>query len=196
MGKLRDLIEERTRTFAEYNSKILEAIQDNVLPAVLDMLELSDNEQDKLEWSHIQLLKDQLVINGVIKYKEGDVISDGDMTVTLDASMALLLDKLVRVSVPIDLAETGSATDIVEHLKDSQRQLRKDYERAYGHEPESIEEAMEAAFREYPTEFTPLKDHAFDFGPDFDYNGLTEEQKEALYTTMIGQGTGDREKPN
>jgi hypothetical protein len=115
MGKLKDLIEERTRTYAEYNNKILELIEDNVIPAVLDMLDLSDNEMEKLEWKQVEINKSQLVVNGVIRYKEGDVISDGDMTVTLDAAMALLLDKIIRVSVPLNLAENGSKTDILEH---------------------------------------------------------------------------------
>ena len=125
MGQLKELIEERTRTYSDYNNKILELIENNVIPAVLDMLDLNDNELDKLEWSYVQLIKDQLVLNGNIKYKEGDVITDGDMTVTLDAAMALLLDKLVRVSVPIELAETGSKDDIIEHLSESQRRLRE-----------------------------------------------------------------------
>lgn len=188
MGQIKDLIEERTRMYAEYNDKILKSIENNVIPAVLDMLELTDNELEKLEWSHVQLNKSQLVLNGFIGYKEGDVISDGDLTVTLDAAMAALLDKIIRVSVPIELAETGSKDDILEHLKESQRQLREEYQEAYGHEPESLEEAMEAALVGYPDTNYGTN---FDFGPDFDYNELTEEQKEALFISMTGD-TGDK----
>ena len=175
MGKLRELLEERTRSYAEYNNEILTLIEDNVVPAVLEMLDLTDNELDKLEWKHVSVSGDQLVLNGSIGYKEGDVISDGDTTVTLDSAMALLLDKIIRVSVPLGLAETGSKDDILEHLIESQRQLREDYERAYGHKPESIEEAMEAALGGF------LPSNGMDFQQDFDYNELTEEQKEAMW---------------
>ena len=186
MGQLKELIEERTRIYSEYNNKILELIESNVVPAVLDMLDLTDNELEKLEWNQVKLVKEQLVLNGTIKYKEGDVITDGDMTVTLDASMALLLDKIIRVSVPLKLAESGSKDDIVEHLLESQRRLEEDYEEAYGHEPESIEEAMEAALHG----FEQYED--IDFGPDFNYNELTDEQKEALFISMTGSGSGDK----
>jgi hypothetical protein len=151
------------------------------------MLDLSDNEMEKLEWKQVEINKSQLVVNGVIRYKEGDVISDGDMTVTLDAAMALLLDKIIRVSVPLNLAENGSKTDILEHLQESQRQLREDYERAYGQVPESLEEAMEAALDGFPREHNPM-----DFGPDFNYNDLTEEQREALFISMAGSGSGEK----
>ena len=184
MGKLKDLFEERTRMFVGYSDRILKQAENNVIPAVLEMLDLNDNELEKLEWTNVQMNDDHLVLNGVIAYKEGDVITDGDMTVTLDAAMALLLDKIIRVGIPMELAENGSKVDVLDHLMESQRQLKDEYEAVYGHEPPTMEEAMEQALREE-------LGMNFDFGPDFDYNDLSEEQKEALHTTMLGD-TGEK----
>lgn len=183
MGKIKDLFTERESVYAEYSNDILKAIAKNVIPAVLEILDLSDNELEKLEWKTVQLQEDHVILNGIIGYKEGDVITDGKMTVTLDTAMALLLDKMIRVGIPLHLAETGSRSDIITHLREAQQQLREDYEAVYGHEPPTLDEAMEEALR---------RDLGMDFGPDFDYNDLTEEQKEALFISMTGSGSGDK----
>ena len=183
MGKIRDLLYERRSSYARHSERILKTLENNVLPAILEMLDLTSNEIDKLEWNNVKLEEDHIVLSGIIRYKEGDVISDGDTTVTLDIAMALLLDKMIRVGVPLELAETGSKKEIYDHLFESQRQLREEYEAVYGHEPPTMEEALEQALNQQI---------GMDFGPDFNYNDLTEEQKEALFISMSGSDIGDK----
>jgi hypothetical protein len=184
MSKLKDLFYERSSTYASYCDIILREIENNVIPAVLEMLELTQSELDRLEWNNVQLLEEEyLILSGVIGYKEGDVISDDDITVTLDAAMALMLDKIIRVAIPIELAETGSKNDVYAHLYESQQQLREEYETIYGHAPPTMEEAMEEALR------TQL---GMDLSPDFDYNELSDEQKKSLAITMAGRSTKEK----
>lgn len=183
MSKIKDLLKKRSAAYVVHNKRILKALENNVIPAILEMLELSSNEFDKLEWTNVHLQDDHIVLSGIIRYNEGDVISDGDTTVTLDTTMALILDKMIRVGVPLKLAETGTKSEVYDHLFESQKQLREEYESVYGHEPPTMEEAMEEALHQQI---------GMDFGPDFNYNDLTEKQKEALFISMSGSKIGDK----
>ena len=190
MGKLQDLFDKRIKQYSDCSDRIMKLLEKSVLPAVIDMMDLSENEIEKLEWRNVQINEDHVVLNGIIAYKEGDVITDGESTVTLDASMALLLDKMIRVGIPMDLAESGSKDEIYDHLSESQRQLREEYEAVYGHEPPTMEEAMEEAIRQE-------LGMNFDIGPDFDYNELTEEQREAMWMWgMTADNNPWEEEPN
>ena len=179
MSKLTDLFDQRARAYASYSDRILKQLESNVLPAIVEVLDLTANELEKLEWKNVQLQEEHLILSGVIGYKEGDVIKDGELKITLDTQLAMLLDKIIRVAVPLSLAESGTKQEVTDHLREAQRQLHEEYEAIYGHEPPTMEEAMEGALR---------NQLGMDFGPDFDYNDLSEEQKQALHTTMIGKG--------
>ncbi len=186
MSRLRDLLEERFVVFTKYSDEILTEISRNVIPAVLQMMNLSDEELEKLTWTNIQLREEHVLLTGEIKYTEGDIISDEDMTVRLDGSLAMMLDKMIRVAVPAKLAETGSYEDVLNHLREVEKRLRDDYKAVYGHEPATYEDAVQNAL---PTQI------GMDFGPDFDYNDLTEEQLEAFFLSGIAMNAmGD--KPN
>jgi len=183
MSRLRELLEERSLVYAKYNDEILELLAGSVIPAVLEMMDLSEQEHSKLTWNHVQIIDDHLVIAGIIKYAEGDIISDGETTVTLDNPLAMMMDKLVRVALPIELADNGSKYEIVQHLKESEKHLRDEYEAVYGHEPETYDEVMQDVMH---------NQLGMDIGPDFDYSDLTEEQLEAFFLSGMTTTKGDK----
>jgi len=193
VSDLSDLFDDRSRIYSEHSEKILELLSDNVIPAILEMMSLSDQELEKLEWTNVQVMENYLVLTGTIRYEEGDIISDEDTTVTLDTSLALMLDKVLRAAVPFELACNGSRDDVLTHLKAAETKLRDEYESVYGHEPETLNDAMVEAMRgQVGMDFM---DFGMDFGPDFNYNDLTEEQREAYYLWGVSNGTKG-EKPN
>ena len=118
MSRLRDLLEERFTVFTKYSDEILAEISGNVIPAVLEMMDLTDQEHSKLTWTNVQLREEHILLTGEIKYSEGDVIADDDVTVQLDGSLAMMLDKLIRVAIPASLAEeavaVGAASLVIE----------------------------------------------------------------------------------
>ena len=186
MSNLSNLIDKRQKSYSKFNDKILKLLADNVIPAILEMMDLSDQEIDKLEWRTVQVVEDYLILTGSIKYDEGDIISDDDTVVTLDAALALVLDKVIRAAVPFSLACTGSKNEVILHLKAAEKKLREEYEAVYGHEPETLEDVMFEAIR---------GQLGIDFGQEFDYTDLTEEQKEAY--SMWGMTANPKgEKPN
>lgn len=168
MSRLRNLLEERSVVFEKYNEQILGELSNNVIPAVLEMLNLSDQELTKLTWNGVRAVDDDyIMIIGTIKYKSGDIITDGDTTITLDASLVTLLNKLIQVILPLNIVETGSKTDIIEHLKESERLMKEKF----------------AAYNED-------QNISMDFGADFDYNDLTDEQIEKLILSGISADKG------
>ena len=186
MSRLRDLLEERFTVFTKYSDEILAELSGNVIPAILEMMDLSDQELDKLTWTSILIREEHVLLTGEIKYSEGDIISDDDVMVQLDGSLATMLDKLIRVAIPAHLAENGTREEVLNHLKEAEKQLREDYKAVYGHEPATYEDAVRNAL---PTQL------GMDFGHDFDYNDLTEEQLEAYFLSGIAMN-GMGEKPN
>lgn len=186
MSELSDLFDDRSKSYSESSEKILELLSDNVIPAILERMSLSDQELDKLEWTNVQVTEDFIVLTGTIRYQEGDIISDDDTVVTLDGALALMLDKVLRASVPFELACNGSKNDVLEHLKASEQELRDEYEAVYGHEPETLQDAMYEAMR---------GQLGMDIGPEFNYNDLTEEQREAYYLWGVSHDNKG-EKPN
>lgn len=186
MSRLSDLLEERFIVYTKYSEQILAEISKNVIPAILEMMDLSEQELDKLTWVSVQLREEHILLAGEIKYTSGDVISDSDVTVQLDGPLAMMLDKLIHVAIPVKLAEDGSYEDILNHLKEAEKRIREEFKAAYGHDPANYQEALRNAG---PNRL------GIDFGPDFDYNDLTEEQQEAFFLSGIAMsGMGD--KPN
>lgn len=184
-SKLEDLLQERLDAYARYSDEIMQLISSNVIPAILEMLDLTDQELDKLVWHNVTTQEKSLMLAGTIRYQPGDVITDPDTgdTVTLDEKLAALLDKMVRVAVPLKLAATGSASDILEHFEVSAEKLKEEYETVYGHEPETYDKAVKHAM------YGQL---GMDFEDDFNYNDLTDEQKESLMLTLDGPNNGDK----
>lgn len=179
MSDLSVLFDRRSKSYSNYNKKIFKILLNNVIPAILDRMSLSDQELDKLEWTNVQVVEDFLVITGTIRYEEGDIISDDDTVVTLDGALALMLDKVLRASIPFELACNGSKHDVIEHLKAAEQKLRDEYETIYGHEPETLQDAMFEAMRGQIG--IDIGQIGMDIGPEFNYNDLTEEQREAYY---------------
>jgi hypothetical protein len=174
MSKIRNLIQERSDIYSKYGNEILELISGNVIAAILEMLKLSDQELTKLQWTNVHVQNEHIIVAGVVKYKEGDIVADGKTKVTLDAALAAMLDKIISVAVPLELAEKGTKDDVVAHFKATAERLKKEYQAAFGYESEHSFNSM-------------------DIGPDFNYNELTEEQRKSLLLVTASQSDkGDK----
>ncbi len=196
MSKLKELFDEREIAYAKYSDEILQVLSKNVIPAVMEMLQLSNQEEEKLNWHNIRIVEDHVLLIGAIAYSEGDIITDDETTVALTGELAMLMSKLIRVAVPYDLADTASKEDIVEHLKESERQLKEEYKSIYGENPEIFEAAMENALTGelgWDTGSNYFR-NILETANDFKIEDLTEEQQKALMMTHLANNKGN--KPN
>lgn len=190
MGRLQDLIDARFASYSEHSDKILRTLQANVLPAILDILELSDNEESKLIWRDVRIINNHILVTGQIEYAIGDIIKDNDTTVTLTEQTASLMSKFIKVAIPLPLAETATTEEIKQHLTETQRQLREEYEAAYGHDKAAFEEAMRGATNEQLgwSELTPeILDSVLETVTEFEIEDLTETQLKSLMLTHLSQ---------
>jgi len=198
MGKLQDLFEERTIAYAKYSDEILQVLSKNVIPAVLTMLDLSDSELERLTWHSVRIVEDHVLLVGAIVYGEGDVVADEKSAVPLTGELAMLLSKMVRVAIPMHLADGASQEVIVEHLKESEKQLKEEYEAVYGHDPEMLDAALENVVTGelgWSDDITSdVITDVIQSAQDFNIEDLTPEQQEALMMTHLAQNKGD--KPN
>ncbi len=197
MSKLQDLFSERAIAYAKYSDEILQVLSVNVVPAVLEMLDLSDSELERLTWHSVRVVEDHVLLVGAIAYTEGDIIKDDETTVTLTGELAMIMSKLVRVAIPMHLADGATQNVIVDHLKESERQLKKEYEEAYGHDPEMLDAALEnvvtgeLGWSGMDADFIT---DVIQSASDFKIEDLTEEQQQALMMTHLAQNKGN--KPN
>lgn len=190
MGRLQDLIDARFASYSEHSDKILRTLESNVIPAILDILELTDQEESKLIWRDVRIVEDHVLVIGAIEYSAGDVVKDDVTSVTLTADLALRMSKLIKIAIPLPLAESSTTAEIKQHLVDSQKQLRDEYEAAYGHDGEALNAAMKTATNEqlgWSNVNPEILDSVLETVNDFQIEDLTETQLESLMLTHLSQ---------
>jgi len=190
MNNLQDLFDARFASYSEHSNKILLRLESNVIPAILEVLELSSVEESKLLWKDVRVVENHVVIIGAIEYSPGDIIKDDVTSVTLSKEQAMLMSKLVKIAVPLTLAENASSAQITKHLVDSQSKLRDEYEAAYGHDQNALTAAMtDATHQQLGWDETVEPDLAtlVDSVSEFDIEKLSEKQLEALVLTHLGE---------
>lgn len=190
MDKLQALFDARFASYSDHSDKILQKLESNVIPAILEVLELSSMEESKLLWKDVRVVENHIVIIGAIEYSPGDIIKDDVTSVTLSEEQAILMSKLVKIAVPLTLAETASHAQVTKHLLDSQTKLQEEYEAAYGHDQNALTAAMtDATHQQLGWDETVETDLAtlVDSVSEFDIEKLTEKQLEALVLTHLGE---------
>lgn len=189
MGKLQDLFTEREIAYSKYGDLILQHLETNVIPAILEILQPTEQELSRLIWRGARIIEDHVLLFADITYRAGDVLKDKETSVTLTMEMALMLSKALKVAIPLDLAETATTEQISDFLKESEKKLRKEYEAAYGHDQEALTEALKEATRsQLGWDINPdLIDEVLETVQDFEIESLSDEQQEALMLTHLGQ---------
>ena len=195
MNKLQDLFDARFASYSEHSDKILQSLESNVIPAILEVLNLSNLEESNLIWRDVRVIENHIMIIGAIEYSPGDIIKDNETTVKISKEQAKLMSKLVKIAVPLILAETASQAQIKKHLIDSQKQLREEYEAVYGHDQTALNEAMVDATNGqlgWDESADPERNlvHLVDAVSDFDIEELSEKQLESLVLTHMSKHKG------
>ncbi|KKK59509.1 hypothetical protein LCGC14_3033680 [marine sediment metagenome] len=189
MGKLQDLFTERDIAYSKYGELILQHLETNVIPAILEILQLTEQELPRLQWVGARIVENHVLVFGNITYQMGDVIKDNVSSVTLTDEMALMLSKALKIAVPLDLAEDASTKQITSYLTESEKKLRAEYEAAYSHDQEALTEAVKQAKRSqlgWDID-SDLLDEVLETVQDFEIESLSDEQQEALMLTHLGQ---------
>jgi len=184
MGKLQDLFSERQRTFTQISDEILSRLESNVIPAILEMLELSERELTRLEWNSVSIVDDHVLLTGVIIYAPGDVVSDENMEVQLTEELVGLMNKLIKVAIPLEIAENASKEDVVKHMVKAEQELRDEYSKVYGEGEGKLGHTEHFGWEEIDEE---VLNEVIDTVNDFKLMDLTDEQQEALMLTHLGQ---------
>ena len=190
MGKLQDLFTEREIAYSKYGDLILQQLETNVIPAILEILQLTEQELPRLMWRGARIVEDHVLLFADITYKAGDVLKDKISTVTLTDEMALMLSKTIKVAIPLNLAETATTEQITGYLKESEKKLREEYKAAYGgNDEEALNEALKEATRsQLGWDIDPdLLNEVLETVTDFEIEALSDEQQEALMLTHLGQ---------
>jgi len=197
-NKIIKLFEKRAQSYDKYTNAIFDAITPTVVAAIIEILGLTEEETARLEWHSLRLVDGQLVLSGIVNYKAGDeVISpdDGEIVV-LDEKTALVLSKIIKLALPIQLVETATKEDIKQYIQDLEERFREQYAELYGTDPaivdldaedlegDTLEEKLHSAVNQVE-KFQQAQ--SFDAGEDFKYNELTKEQQEALQLTIMSQ---------
>ncbi len=189
MGKLQDLFTEREIAYSKYGDLILQHLETNVIPAILEILQLPEQEMSRLMWRGARIVENHVLLFGDITYHVGDVLKDEKTTVTLTDEMALMLNKAIKIAMPLDLAETGTTKEIIDYLKEAEKKLRAEYEAVYSHDQEAMTEALKEATRNqlgWDIDQKLLKE-VLETVQDFELESLSEEQQESLMLTHLGQ---------
>ncbi len=158
MSNITDLFKQRDALFAKATDNILEAIP-HVLDGIVRYLNLRDEIQSgNLSWEEAMLFPSEdggesfIMIVGVISYNPGEKFELPDhRIVEINENTADYFKRLIRIGIPVTMAENGTDEDIFEFLKKTE-----DAENAPAPEPMSSD----------PT--------------DFDLTELTDEQRKAL----------------
>lgn len=190
MGKLQDLFTEREIAYSKYGDLILQQLETNVIPAILEILQLTEQELPRLVWRGARVIEKHVLLFADITYQPGDVLKDETTSVTLTMQMAVLLSKAIKVAMPLDLAETATTEQIINYLKESEKKIRAEYEAAYGSEnQEALTEALKEATRsQLGWDIDPdLLDKVLETAQEFEIGSLSDEQQEALMLTHLGQ---------
>ena len=200
--KIRKLFERRLASYEKYTNAIQDALTPTVLGPLLEVLELTGEEIGRLHWHAFQLMGDHLYLSGIVSYESGEEIlaDDGEEVITLDQKTALILSKLIKIALPIEVVENASKEEMKKYLIELQEQYKEEYAELYNMDPnvvqldlndyegDTIEEKLENALMDTSEQFV---DEA-----QFQYDELTEEQQAALRLSRLTQAGNKGDKIN
>lgn len=199
MGRIKELFDNRTKTYNELSNQIIEALSPHVLSAAVEVLELTSDETNRLEWYHLQLVQGYVVLVGSVVYREGEIVTKDGESIVLTEELAYLMGKYIRLSVPLELAEKGTKEEIIESLRSTSEELRRSYQSSYDGADADYSDDDMFHMTDVVTGVEFTTDDEFEINDysgtavlhdDFDYSGLTDEQIESLELSQITQKRG------
>jgi len=169
MEKLQKLFEVRDSAFAKQTSTIFEQIHE-ALVSVTAFLNDIDPVFDAgiITWEDATLMDDMIVIIGMVEYELDTTLEVDNKTVTITEENADGFQRVVHMSLPIDLVATKDEQVITDFL----------YE---------LHANNNTGIFSDPIDPSP-------FGEDFDLTKLTDEQRKSLSLFNVRERTNDQRK--
>lgn len=113
---LLDLINLRDAFYHDTTQQIFKVIEHNVIAATKEVLDVDTSEHT--EWVSVEIVPpDHLAMLGVCTYPIGCHISDDTVDVVIDGENQESYKRLIKLGMPIKLAEDGNVKDLVEYMK-------------------------------------------------------------------------------
>jgi hypothetical protein len=153
----------------EEYEKHMEGIKEYLKPTLEGLAELfnltDERQEGTFAWEIFELTKEtkELLIVGTVKYQPGDVLVFGNQPIEVTEQNAPMLERIFRFVVPIQLANKQSKVETVKHMEKVIAENETDAAQA---------QQIQSGFHNPDPEFLT---------PEFDLDGLTAEQKEALF---------------
>lgn len=161
---IREMFQERDTQFEEHVTKIRKYLEPT-LDGLEEFFNLKeDKENGWFSWEVFEVDGEDMLIVGTVRYKPGDVLAFGDQPIEVTAENAHMLERIFRFVVPIALADKQSCPETIKHMTKVIAENQNDAEQA-----QQIQSGITVADEpEFAT-------------PEFDLEGLTDEQKEKLF---------------
>lgn len=188
-SKIRKMFERRAQAFDKYTKAIFDALTPTVIAAIVEVLELTPDEIERLEWHVFRLVDEHLVISGLVTYQAGDtIVADDGNVVELTTETAYILSKIIKIALPMYIVEDCTKDQVVEFLRNLEQEMKNEYDQLYGLDPNIQEMGPEELYDPLlKQEEIPTNDVKFDEEETFKYNELTEEQQAALRLARLSQ---------
>ncbi len=128
----------------------------------------ADKEAGWFSWEVFEIDQEveDLLIVGTVRYNPGDILVYGDQPLEVTEANAHLLERIFRFVVPVQVADKQSSAETIKHMEKVIDANPGDAEQA-----EQIQGGMKVTDE---PELAP---------PEFDLEGLTDDQKEKLFLT-------------
>lgn len=118
MSNLRELFNQREFAYLTLSQDILDEIGPTVLDAALEMLNIEDED---VSWEDVQLVDDVITLVAFVLYRPGDIaITEAKEKVLITEENMDIYKRIIRIGVPLNIAETGTKEDIITFLKNIQ----------------------------------------------------------------------------
>lgn len=117
MADLKDLFKERDDLFTDKTLEIFSQIT-----GTLDAVTIFFNEIDEavsqgiMSWEDVNIMEDLIILIGVVQYNLGDTVTIGDLDIVVTEENKEDLQRIMHMSVPLELVEENDAEKILEFL--------------------------------------------------------------------------------
>lgn len=173
MSKIKQLIEKRDATYTQMSKSIIEKELSHLVTALSSVFsEENPSASEKIEWDDVDIVNNQLLIlHGSINVFPGEiVVLDGGEEVVVNEEIAQYLTRVIKISLPLTLVETGDKADIEQFVRNQTRRVHKT-----SNDVKDEIERLAHGNGLVSTEPTLVDDI-----DGFDMNNLTEEQQKQL----------------
>lgn len=115
MTYITSIFAKRVEVYEKFTAALLEELE-TVTTAGASLL--SADLAKRLVWKAVNLVDSTVTIVGIIEFPIGEkIIAESGLELEVTEEMQQLLNQVVRVSVPLEMAENATVEDIVAYLK-------------------------------------------------------------------------------